>query len=300
MNASIIIPTYNGSSKILSLLQSLENQTCENFEILIVIDGSTDNTIDVLNSRKFNFKEFKIISQSNLGRAGARNKGANAAKYDLYLFFDDDMILEKDCVERHITHHIKYANTILVGIARMNIFYDIKNDFYNYRYKIEEKWQMPFKDKLTRVSYEQYSFSSGNLSVSRQIFNGLNGFDELLRDSEDFDFSMKALKQSIPIFIDYNTWAWHADYINLGGYITRQKEYIKSKTHLAILKPEYLKLHPESFSINKISKFKKILSRIFIYNPFWKFLLLSKFFLIFPEKIRYRLYSIIIFSSTIR
>ena len=69
---SIVIPTYNRGDKIKSTLDSLNNQTFTDFEVIIVNDGSTDNTRDVLNNLKGNYSfPINLIHQDNLGRSGA-------------------------------------------------------------------------------------------------------------------------------------------------------------------------------------------------------------------------------------
>lgn len=84
MSLSLIIPTYNGAHKIVNLLDSLKEQTLQPNEIIIVIDGSTDNTIEVLQTYKQFFTNLTIIEQENQGRACVRNNGAKIAKSDYY------------------------------------------------------------------------------------------------------------------------------------------------------------------------------------------------------------------------
>jgi len=61
MDVTIVIPTYNGAHKIPNLLDSLKSQTFTDFQIMIVIDGSTDNTIEVINRYKNHFKQLDYI-----------------------------------------------------------------------------------------------------------------------------------------------------------------------------------------------------------------------------------------------
>ena len=112
---SIIIPTYNGRDKIEGILETLESQTYKDFETIIVVDGSTDQTINFLKGKKWDLETLKIIEQKNKGRAGARNTGAKNAIGNLLLFFDDDIQLNIDVVEQHLLHQKNFSNTILVG-----------------------------------------------------------------------------------------------------------------------------------------------------------------------------------------
>jgi glycosyltransferase involved in cell wall biosynthesis len=91
--ASIIIPTFNGASRIGSCLDSLVKQTAgRNVEILVVDDGSTDNTAQVVRA----YPSVRLVLQANAGPAAARNRGAMEAKGRLLLFTDDDCVPMSD------------------------------------------------------------------------------------------------------------------------------------------------------------------------------------------------------------
>jgi GT2 family glycosyltransferase len=95
-SASIIIPTFNGASRIASCLESLAKQTAgRNVEILVVDDGSTDNTANVVRG----FSSARLISQANAGPASARNRGALEAQGKILLFTDDDCVPQPDWLE---------------------------------------------------------------------------------------------------------------------------------------------------------------------------------------------------------
>ena len=93
---SIIIPTFNGGARIQNCLDSLLKQTVgRNAEILIVDDGSTDNTIEVVNQ----FPGVRVITQANAGPAAARNRGAAEARGAIILFTDDDCVPMQDWLD---------------------------------------------------------------------------------------------------------------------------------------------------------------------------------------------------------
>lgn len=300
MKASVIIPTYNGAGKLPKILQALENQQYRNFETIVVVDGSTDNSLELLENKKSTVPGLKVISQMNMGRGKARNTGAAAATGDVLIFFDDDILPGHDCINRHLEHHQRMAESILFGVCRMNISHDPHNDFFLYRHSIEENWHAPFKDQLTKISFDVYAFTSANLSMPVKTFARIGGFDDTLNDSEDFDFSIKALITGSDIYFDYSIWTWHCDYIDIAEYIKRQREYLRSKAALAITKPEYVKLLPKSFGRGNIKGFKRMLSVFFRYNRVWAYIVHSHVFLsVIPRKIRYKIYNKIIFSSSI-
>jgi cellulose synthase/poly-beta-1,6-N-acetylglucosamine synthase-like glycosyltransferase len=95
-SASIIIPTFNGSSRIENCLGSLVKQTAgRNVEILVVDDGSTDNTANVIRGHS----SVRLIVQANAGPASARNRGAVEAQGEILLFTDDDCVPMPDWLE---------------------------------------------------------------------------------------------------------------------------------------------------------------------------------------------------------
>ena len=94
---SIIIPVYNQAKSITKTLESLLIQTYQNFEVIIVNDGSTDNLDAVLEKFLMTVKSgntFMILRQKNQGAPAARNRGFKEAKGDYLLFCDADAVLD--------------------------------------------------------------------------------------------------------------------------------------------------------------------------------------------------------------
>ncbi|OQY52235.1 MAG: hypothetical protein B6247_17630 [Candidatus Parabeggiatoa sp. nov. 2] len=90
MPISIIIPTYNGAKRIGKCLEALAQQDYQNdYEILVVDDGSKDNTAALIEEK---YPQVKLMRQENAGPAAARNNGAQHASGDIILFTDDDCI----------------------------------------------------------------------------------------------------------------------------------------------------------------------------------------------------------------
>ncbi len=94
---SIIVPVYNVEKYLKECLTSLVNQTYKNYEVIIVNDGSTDNSRAIIND--FNTKKFSVIEQKNQGLSSARNNGIKKAKGDYILFLDSDDYLDEKALE---------------------------------------------------------------------------------------------------------------------------------------------------------------------------------------------------------
>lgn len=102
LHASILIPIFNESSNIETCIRSLKNQTCKNFEVVFVDDGSTDNSMEVLNNviRDNPDIEIQVLQQTNQGAAAGRYLAAKNAKYDYVLYHDCDDDISEICNNR--------------------------------------------------------------------------------------------------------------------------------------------------------------------------------------------------------
>ncbi|MWN05768.1 glycosyltransferase family 2 protein [Gilliamella sp. Pas-s95] len=87
---SIIIPVYNSSQFILSTLASLEAQSYNNYEIILINDGSTDNSLDILENYKKKHNNVILYNQKNSGVSVARNKGIELSNGEFITFLDSD------------------------------------------------------------------------------------------------------------------------------------------------------------------------------------------------------------------
>ncbi|MGB7604149.1 MAG: glycosyltransferase [Lutisporaceae bacterium] len=123
MNASIIIPSYNASERLFYNLISLCEQSCskEQFEVVVIDNGSTDETWSMLNEFDNSFKLKKIRLKNNRGRAFARNIGILEASGDIIIFCDSDMISSRSFVEEHIKEHCR-ENIAVCGTSWDKIY----------------------------------------------------------------------------------------------------------------------------------------------------------------------------------
>lgn len=96
---SIVIPVYNVENFLPDCLNSLKNQTFKDFEVICINDGSSDNSLDILNKYQKNDSRFIVISQENQGQGIARNKGIDLAKGEYILFIDPDDFIENNTLE---------------------------------------------------------------------------------------------------------------------------------------------------------------------------------------------------------
>ena len=97
---SIIVPIYNTEKYLSRCLESLVNQTLKDIEIICINDGSTDNSLQILEQFAYRDNRIKIINQTNLGQSVARNKGLNFASGKYIGFVDSDDWVDLNYFER--------------------------------------------------------------------------------------------------------------------------------------------------------------------------------------------------------
>lgn len=295
---TVIIPTYNGAHKVMNTLGALEHQTYKKFETIVVVDGSVDNTVKILKDAQLNLYSLRVIVQDNKGRAAVRNRGVEEATGEIIIFFDDDMRPVENCVFKHVAHHQSNPETILAG-NQMEEATKMETDIQRYKANLGSKWLGKFPDKKIQLTFDNMFLTAANFSISKDLFQKLGGFDERLNDAEDILFSLKAHQKNIPIFFDKSALAWHDDFISCRSYIKRLKEYKEAREMASRLSDDY-KVHlSKLFVVQDRKNWRRKLKRLFCAERFVKLIdSQSPFLQIIPTKIRYRIYSMIIWEST--
>ena len=204
MKYSLIIPTYNSEKTIEKCIKSILNQTYNNFEIIIVNDGSTDNTIEIL--KKFKDKRIKIINQKNHGVSFSRNTGIKECSGDYINFIDSDDFIKKNTLEE-INKKLNDNKTI--DILRYNFMYDnnnysgISNDLYKFSNKLINICKIEDKEKLMHhffTKYESIPTFSPLLFIKSNVCKKIK-FDEKLSYLEDSDFYLSLVENSKNIYL---------------------------------------------------------------------------------------------------
>lgn len=298
MDVSIIIPTYNGAGKIHYLLDSLKNQSFSNFQIIVVIDGSTDNTIEIVNHYKNQFEKLEYVYQENGGRAKVRNTGAKSAPGELLIFLDDDLIVSKDCIQMHYQHHLNHQRSILTGSAIEEIK-DNGKESNKFKQFLSYKWIKKLEGHESEpLTAKNIFVTAANFSIRKSDFLNLNGFDERLKDAEDFDFAVRAFKAGIDLYFNFNAYAIHNESVSFASYIKRLRQYNDAQKHLISLKPWLIE---QGFTTNVGQKPNGVKSRIFklFAASFWIRSADHNFYSFLPERVRFKLYDLIVTSNGI-
>ena len=192
---SIIIPALNEENHIAQCLRAIkELDFPENrYEIILVDNGSTDRTIEI--SSRFPVE----ILQKRGGTIGAlRNYGAKNAKGDIFAFIDADCQIQKKWLVNAVRH---FDNLEIAAVgSRLN---HLESTW------VAKCWSMMNFEKI--VSGETRWVPSGNMLVAKKCFNQVDGFDEQLRTSEDYDLCLRLRSKGYKIISDPNISSIHLD-----------------------------------------------------------------------------------------
>ena len=296
MNISIIIPTFNGANVILNVLQALSKQTYSGFEVITVIDGSTDNTADLLRKQSFNFQSSKILEQTNKGRSITRNNGAKEANGELLIFLDDNTLPLENCIEKHVEHHTKYPQSILTG-AILDRVDNGQGDIQSYKSFLSIKWNKTLRDIYDApLPKEKIFLNAANCSIPKKLFIELRGFDATLTDAEDYDLAVRAFHKQIPLYYNDQAFVWKIDPITCLSYVRRKREYQAMHKKLFLLRPNLY----HSFPIGELKTptgLKALIFKMFAFR-FWIWTADNFNWLrVFPKNLRYRIYDLIITAN---
>lgn len=120
---SIIIPVYNAEKYLKECIDSVLCQTFKNFEVLCINDGSTDNSLNILNDYANKDCRIKVTTQNNAGQGAARNLAIKLAQGDYVIFIDNDDLIEPDLLEMVNVKIIK-TNADIVEYNYNNYYVD--------------------------------------------------------------------------------------------------------------------------------------------------------------------------------
>ena len=290
---SLVIPTYNGASKLPRLFRSIRKQELFPDEIIVVIDGSTDDSLNWLSNQSI--LDVKIIVQKNHGRSIVRNNGALCAKNEILLFVDDDMELTPSCVLEHVRHHKLYPNSILGG-AQIDPNFGNRTDFQLFKHFLSNRWSKKLLEHYPKpLSDDLIHLTAANMSLPRDLFWSLGGFNTNLSDAEDLDFAMKAKSNGINVYYSHQAFAFHIDDVTCESYIRRMRQYRLAQIRLIELNPYYLS-KTARYNLTQPKGLKYVFFKIFSFS-FWIKIIDRENINLLPRCMRYRLYDYVLTSN---
>jgi glycosyltransferase involved in cell wall biosynthesis len=171
---SVVIPTYNRLSTLAHVIPTLLAQTlpASEYEVLVCDSNSSDGTEEYLAGARAQHPNVRHLPGPYSGRAAARNAGIEAARGEVVLFNDADILASPELLEMHLRHHRAEQNIAVVGLEVQ------VRDLDDYAYKRDHPEARGFLHKPTRRQLSWLYFLTGNASVRRDDLLRVGKFDE--------------------------------------------------------------------------------------------------------------------------
>ena len=161
IKVSVIVPVFNVEKYLFECLDSILNQSLKEIEIICIDDGSTDSSLNILNSYKLKDKRIKVISQSNKGLGNARNVGMDNVNGEYITFIDSDDYFKPNALE--LAYHASKEKNVDFTMFKLLNFDDENNETFPINY-----FDMPFLKKFCdeTFNHEDVGERLFNISVS--------------------------------------------------------------------------------------------------------------------------------------
>ncbi|MUG96099.1 glycosyltransferase [Scytonema sp. UIC 10036] len=182
---SVIVPAYNVSSYIEDALRSLQRQSFQEFEVLVVDDGSIDRTADVVKPYVEKDSRFRLLQKQNGGLSSARNYGIRYAYGEYIALLDGDDTYHPDKLANHVARLKRDPNVGVVYSASKAIRDDGRPTFMHLSGKPVHS------NPLLALLCKNFVGHGSNAVFRRSIVDEVGEFDESLRSSEDVDFWLR-------------------------------------------------------------------------------------------------------------
>lgn len=200
---SVIIPCYNISNYIAKCVESILVQSVSDFELLLLDDGSTDGTLNILQRFADTDERIRIFSHENKGVSYTRNRGISEAKAEWIIFIDGDDYLKHDFLEQHI----KFAGEGIWPISGMiNVHHEImkENQYFKRLLNLYPQRIIPIEEVLSVLQYYSLSSPCCRLYSANVIAQNHLRFNEEVSYQEDLMFNLSYINHIHHIvLIDY-------------------------------------------------------------------------------------------------
>jgi glycosyltransferase involved in cell wall biosynthesis len=181
---SIITSVYNGEAYLKECVDSILNQTLQNFEFIVLNNGSTDHSLEIL--QQYTDPRLKVINQENLGLSRSLNKGIQLSQSDLIARLDADDYSFPTRLELQTDFMSHNPDYVLCGSRFREL---IGNDFYQQKVPFLES------DETIRKSFCYFNpFSHSSVMFRKQAFLETGGYNHRFEHSQDYDLWFRMLK----------------------------------------------------------------------------------------------------------
>lgn len=229
MRISIIIPTYNRKDVLIKTLKTFTQQSHDDFEIIIVDDGSEDGTKEAIERLNLSFK-LRYFFQNNKGPASARNLGIKKAKEDIIFFTGDDIIPSPDLLKEHIYLH-EQKNEKLVVLGYTQWAPQIKITPFR---KYIANYHFNYSAIIDHENVNWRYFYTSNISMNKNFLEKTGLFNEEFSYAayEDSELAYRMSQWGMKMIFNKKAIAYHNHPVDFKGY---QKTMINRGKSLILL-----------------------------------------------------------------
>ena len=189
---SVLLPVFNGGRFLKESIESILTQTYTDFEILIIDDGSKDDSLDIINN--FNDKKIRIIqNKKNVGLIGTLNRGLHESRGEFIARMDQDDISIKDRFEKQIKFFEKNKNYDFV-FGNINCFNDKTQKSYIWEIGSKVKTFSEIKSSLTISNCLAHPTVMGRSKIYKKY-----GYNQGLLNGEDWDLWLRLTSDKIKL-----------------------------------------------------------------------------------------------------
>ena len=240
MKLSVVIPTYNRSDLLERALRGLLDQSlpADRYEIIVVDDGSTDATPQVVAACDAPPSRLRYLRQESRGPAAARNYGVREARGHVLLFTGDDCLPDSRLLEEHLHAHAEDQTEELGVIGYVTWHPDLYiTPFMSF---LEQGVQFGFGQIEDPENVKFWHFYTSNCSVPKRRLEEVGGFDEDFRDAafEDTELAYRLHLRGLRLIYRPTAVTYHHHATTLERYLERQRV----AGHAAV---KFYRKHPE-------------------------------------------------------
>ncbi|MBD2449484.1 glycosyltransferase family 2 protein [Nostoc sp. FACHB-152] len=238
---SVIIPAYNAECTIGETIQSVQQQTFQDFELIIIDDGSKDKTLEIIQS--INDKRLKIFAYENGGVAEARNRGISHANAEYIAFLDADDLWTPDKLELQLVAlqknpevGVAYSWTSYFSDSPKKVLYPGKSVHFS-------------GDVYAQLLVNNFLASGSNPLICRKVIESVGKFDPTCTPCEDWDFYLRLAARSSFVVVpkhqilyrqSSNSGSSKMKAVEKAGLLTIQKAYQVAPPKLQYLRHQSL------------------------------------------------------------
>lgn len=283
---SIVLPVYNGEKYVSNAIDSIINQTFSDFELIIINDGSTDSTFDVLKEYQKKDCRIKVINRENKGLIATLNEGFAIARGEYIARQDDDDISHPTRFEKQVRFLDRNPEYALCGT-----FYNVVDE----KNKFIRKHFLPSSNENIQQNLFDSCFGHGTIMLRRSMILDMEWYRAEALYIEDYDFFIRVAKKfkvyNIPEYL-YD-WCFRGESVSFENYKAQrtnkiaikisheqnlnffdaQEKAFKSYTEAQYLENLATVYLLENKRVKSISYYLKSLSQEFSVKKFSKFIL---------------------------